>query len=106
MFFFVFFFVLIFQCVLKYKNLKVLYLHGNGIEKISEVDKLSSLPCLRSITLHGNPIEDSRKGYRQYVLSKLPLLKTFDFSGVTKSDRACAEGWSQMYKGKKKKKQS
>lgn len=79
-------------------------MHGNGIEKIGEIDKLAGLPNLRTLTLHGNPIEDPRKGYKQYVLSKLPNLKTFDFSGVTKTDRACADTWSHMSKGKKKKK--
>jgi len=92
------------ETILSYPNLKVLYLHGNGLEKLSEVDKLAGLPNLRTLTLHGNPIEDPRKGYKQYVLSKLPNLKTFDFSGVTKTDRACADTWSHMSKGKKKKK--
>ncbi|XP_066919797.1 leucine-rich repeat-containing protein 51-like [Clytia hemisphaerica] len=93
------------SCLLSFPKLKVLYLHGNGIEKINEVDKLTGLEHLRTLTLHGNPVEDSRKGgYRQYVLSRLPLLKTFDFSGVTQSDRASAHTWSQMVKGKRKKK--
>lgn len=82
----------------------MLYLHGNCIERIQEIDKLADLNELRSLTLHRNPVEDSDKGYRQYVLSRLPLLKNFDFSGVTKSDRACAETWSQMYKKKRQKK--
>ena len=89
------------KCILEYNNLKVLYLHGNALEMISEVDKLASLPNLKSLTLHGNPIEE-QKGYRQYVLSRIPLLKNFDFSGVTKSDRACSETWSQMPKRQKK----
>jgi len=92
------------KCILQFVNLKVLYLHGNSIEKISEVDKLSKLNQLKSVTLHGNPVEDSHKGYRQYVLSKLPLIKNFDFSGITKSDRACSQTWSEMYKSKSKKK--
>ena len=74
--------------MLEFPRLKILYLHGNNIEKISEIDKLVSLQNLRILTLHGNPIEDSSPNYRPYVLSRLPNLKSFDFSGVTKSDLA------------------
>ncbi|XP_075448922.1 leucine-rich repeat-containing protein 51 [Ascaphus truei] len=78
-----------------YSNLTVLNLHGNSISKLSEVDKLAALPNLKTLTLHGNPIE-GEKGYRSYVLSVLPHLKSFDFSGVTKQDRVTAEVWRRM----------
>ena len=90
------------QCILDYPNLKVLYLHGNSIEKISEIDKLSNLQHLRTLTLHGNPIEEDINGYRQLVISKLPQLRHFDFSAVTKQDRANAQTWDNMIsKGRK-----
>ncbi|KAM4849066.1 leucine-rich repeat-containing protein 51 isoform 2-T6 [Urocitellus parryii] len=76
-------------------NLSVLYLHGNSIQSLGEVNKLAVLPRLRSLTLHGNPIEEE-KGYRQYVLCTLPRITTFDFSGVTKADRTTAEVWKRM----------
>uniref|UniRef100_A0A2I3LEZ8 Leucine-rich repeat-containing protein 51 n=1 Tax=Papio anubis TaxID=9555 RepID=A0A2I3LEZ8_PAPAN len=44
-------------------NLSVLYLHGNSIQHLGEVNKLAVLPRLRSLTLHGNPMEEE-KGYR------------------------------------------
>ncbi|XP_078481874.1 leucine-rich repeat-containing protein 51-like isoform X1 [Ciona intestinalis] len=88
-----------------FKNVRVLYLHGNTIEKIHEVQKLSSLPHLRNLTLHGNPIETER-GYRQYVLSVLPGLRTLDFSGVTKQDRSGALTWSAMNKKTRRRKNS
>ncbi|XP_020647570.1 leucine-rich repeat-containing protein 51 isoform X2 [Pogona vitticeps] len=78
-----------------YYNLHNLNLHGNSIQHLSEVDKLAVLPNLRSLTLHGNPVEEE-KGYRSYVLSTLPQLKTFDFSGVTKLDRSTAAIWRRM----------
>uniref|UniRef100_A0A3P8PKZ1 Leucine-rich repeat-containing protein 51 n=1 Tax=Astatotilapia calliptera TaxID=8154 RepID=A0A3P8PKZ1_ASTCA len=70
------------------KELRVLYLHGNSIWNLSEVDKLRELQHLHTITLHGNLIETS-KGYRckNYVISVLPQLKTMDFSGVTRDER-------------------
>ncbi|CAI5773650.1 leucine-rich repeat-containing protein 51 isoform X3 [Podarcis lilfordi] len=76
-------------------NLRHLNLHGNAIQQLSEVDKLAVLPHLRNLTLHGNPVEEE-KGYRSYVLSTLPHLKSFDFSGVTKLDRTTAAVWRRM----------
>ena len=73
----------------------MIYLHGNNIYTISNVDKLSSLRKLKSLTLHGNPVEVS-PGYRCYVLSTIPQLQTFDFSGVTKEERATAATWLRM----------
>ncbi|KAM8815937.1 leucine-rich repeat-containing protein 51 isoform 2-T4 [Rhynchonycteris naso] len=60
-------------------NLSVLYLHGNSIQRLGEVNKLAVLPRLRSLTLHGNPIEEE-KGY----------------NGVTRADRTTAEVWKRM----------
>ncbi|CAK6449018.1 unnamed protein product [Pipistrellus nathusii] len=76
-------------------NLSVLYLHGNSIQRLGEVNKLAILPRLRSLTLHGNPMEEE-KGYRHYVLCTLPRITTFDFSGVTRADRTSAEVWKRM----------
>ena len=89
------------QCVLEYPNLKVLYLHGNGIEKISELDKLSGLKNLRTLTVHGNPIEDEFSGYRHYIIARLPQLKNLDFSAITKQDRASALSWVDLNKTRK-----
>ncbi|XP_072118605.1 leucine-rich repeat-containing protein 51 isoform X3 [Mobula birostris] len=44
-------------------NLQVLNFHGNQVGELFEADKLASLPHLRSLTLHGNPME-MLKGYR------------------------------------------
>lgn len=84
------------QVVTKFKNIKVLYLHGNSIESLDEINKLAALPNLITLTLHGNPIE-GEAGYRQYVLSRLPGLRNLDFSGVTKQDRSIAETWFKMH---------
>lgn len=51
------------QVLTTFFNLSVLYLHGNSIQRMGEVNKLAVLPRLRSLTLHGNPIEEE-KGYR------------------------------------------
>ncbi|KAK2140074.1 hypothetical protein NP493_6009g00002 [Ridgeia piscesae] len=44
----------------QFRNLQILYLHGNAIMKLSEVDKLIELPHLTKLTLHGNPIENDK----------------------------------------------
>ncbi|XP_062873265.1 leucine rich repeat containing 51 [Trichomycterus rosablanca] len=70
-------------------ELRVLYLHGNNVGNLSEVDKLGVLPFLHTITLHGNTMEN-KQGYRSYVISALPHLKMMDFSAITKQERAMA----------------
>ncbi|XP_035681032.1 leucine-rich repeat-containing protein 51-like [Branchiostoma floridae] len=95
--------------LLTYPNIKVLYLHGNSIENIGEVDKLPALPLLKNLTLHGNPI-DQEKGYKFYLLSLMPHLASLDFTSVSKADRATAKTWFHMYgktmKSKKRKKKA
>ena len=86
---------LLIQALLNLPNLRMLYFHGNSIGSLSQVNKLSQLSLLRTLTLHGNPIE-VEPGYKQHVLSVLPHLQTFDFSGITKSDRATADTWSKL----------
>ncbi|XP_078401140.1 leucine-rich repeat-containing protein 51 [Cetorhinus maximus] len=70
-------------------KLQILNLHGNQIGELSEVDKLASLVHLRSLTLHGNPME-LIKGYRSYLVGVIPQLKSLDYSTITKQDRSTA----------------
>ena len=42
--------------VIKYPNIKSLYLHGNSIENFNEIKKLKTMNNLRRLTLHRNPI--------------------------------------------------
>eukprot|EP00116_Pleurobrachia_bachei_P012180 sb/3472442/ len=95
------------QVILEFTNLTTLYLHGNHICNLAEIKKLSGLPHLRTLTLHGNPIEN-QEGYRHFVLSTLPTLKQLDFSSVTKQNQRDAESWKKLCSkkmkiGKKKK---
>ncbi|KAI6660928.1 Leucine-rich repeat-containing protein 51-like [Oopsacas minuta] len=91
------------KAILDYPSLTVLYLHGNDIADMKQTDNLSTLQKLRTLTLHGNPIEN-QFGYRPYTLGRCPNLKNFDFSGVTKSDWATSKTWNILYKAKEKKK--
>jgi len=67
-------------------NLRILYLHGNKINQIDEINILKPLKRLIKLTLHGNNI-DMEPNYRQIALSICSNLKTFDFSDITKEDR-------------------
>lgn len=88
----------------EFVNLQILYLHGNQINDISQIDQLVPLTRLRKLTLHGNPIENT-KGYRFLVLSKLPHLQSLDFSCVTKADKMTTGTFQKMnIWGSKKKK--
>lgn len=87
------------KVLLQYPKLKILYLHANSIEKLSEVDKLAELPELISLTLHGNHIE-SIPGYKQHIISTLPGLKTLDFIPITNQNRADARSWREMFRKK------
>ncbi|CAL1537980.1 unnamed protein product [Lymnaea stagnalis] len=89
--------------LIQFENLKILYLHGNNIGDMKEVNKLTSLKKLMKLTLHGNDIENI-KGYRFFVLATLPNLINFDFSRVTKGDRVTATTFKGFYNPDKPKK--
>lgn len=89
------------QELLDFPNLTVLYLHGNSISKIAEVDKLGKLPKLRSLSLYGNDVAFV-PGYRSYVVGRVTGLKHLDFSGITKTDLANAETFKRTFPTKKK----
>ncbi|XP_041918903.1 leucine rich repeat containing 51 [Alosa sapidissima] len=80
--------------LIELEQLRVLYLHGNSISRLGEVDKLGSLPWLHTLTLHGNTLE-TEQGYRGYVIAAVPQLKMMDFSAVTNQERRMARIWHQ-----------
>ena len=84
----------------EYTDLGVVYLHVNCIEKISQLRMLRNLPNLRKLTLHGNPVEET-KNYRYHVIEMLPTLKELDFTPITKLDRAKAKSWREIHKKKR-----
>jgi len=40
--------------------LQILYLHGNSIKDIKEIDKLAALASLRKLALHGNLMDSTK----------------------------------------------
>ena len=77
--------------------LNVLYLHGNRISRLPEVQRIARVCELRKLTLHGNPIE-SNKHYRFYVLFHCPSLQQLDFSSITKQQMTNVATWAQTYR--------
>ncbi|KOC66452.1 Leucine-rich repeat-containing protein 51 [Habropoda laboriosa] len=72
--------------ITNFLNLKIFYLHGNNISDINDVVKLKRLRSLKSLTLHGNPIENL-PFYRGYIVHILPKLSALDFSAVLSAER-------------------
>ncbi|PBC26952.1 leucine-rich repeat-containing protein 51-like [Apis cerana] len=72
--------------IVKFPNIKIFYLHGNNISNINDIVKLQKLQTLRSLTLHGNPIENLPY-YRGYIVHTLPQLTALDFSAVLSTER-------------------
>ncbi|XP_020292570.1 leucine-rich repeat-containing protein 51-like isoform X2 [Pseudomyrmex gracilis] len=81
----------------RFANLKILYLHGNKISIIADTLRLRNLHNLRSLTLHGNPIEDT-PCYRGYIVHLLPQLLVLDFSPVIAAEKkqVLPVGFSKM----------
>jgi hypothetical protein len=84
-------------------DLEVLYLHGNDIGEIKEIAKLSKFKNLRSLTLHGNPMDEVRN-YRYHILALIPSLKSLDFAAVTRQDADTAVTFSSLFLKRTKKK--
>ena len=80
-------------------HLSTLQLHANQLCRYSDIDNISTLKKLKSLTLHGNPLEE-KKHYRNYVMHSIPSVLQLDFSPVTKIDREKAHAWSLVYRKK------
>jgi Leucine-rich repeat (LRR) protein len=69
-----------------FPNITTLYLHANKITKMSDIRKLSGLTKLRSLTMYGNPVEDS-KHYHNMMLYAHPQIVQIDFCTITQRQR-------------------
>ena len=80
-------------------KLKMLYLHGNNISDLRQMAMLGWCTELTSFTVHGNPIEsrEDREStdFKWYVLAHTPMLKSLNFTGLSKADRAAAVRYRQ-----------
>jgi len=84
-------------------GLKVLYLHVNLVSDVKEVDSLGDLTELTTLTLQGNPLEDSLKpSYRYRVAAAVgPTLRKLDFSSLTVIEKDKARVWIETPRNKR-----
>ena len=78
-----------------------LLLHSNKLARLEDVDALRTLPRLRALTLHSNPLCQT-KHYRAKVLARLPRLVKLDMAPVTLADRDKAATWVNLNETAKK----
>jgi len=90
--------------LLRFMNLKALYLHGNCIRSLPAVDRLRKLPKLLSLTTNGNPIE-ANKIYRPYIIGAVPSLRSLDHSTITEDESQNAAAWFKGHIQRMKKRQ-
>ena len=72
-----------------------LLLHSNQLSRLEDVEALRALPRLRSLTLHSNPLCET-KHYRTKVIARLPQLVKLDMAPVTPADREKAATWLKL----------
>jgi hypothetical protein len=63
---------------------------------LRELEKLAHLP-LRSLTIHGNPIE-TIPNFRLYIIALLPSLKRLDSVLISKKERDNANVWINEFR--------
>lgn len=71
-------------------NLQNLILLNNQLNSVGDLEPLADIPSLIRVALVGNPV-CKEPGYRHFVISKLPKLRTLDFLRVRKIERDEAE---------------
>ncbi|RZC40850.1 U2 small nuclear ribonucleoprotein A' [Asbolus verrucosus] len=80
-------------------NLESLILTGNHLEELSDIEPLSTLEKLTTLSLLHNPIT-SKQHYRLYLIYKLPQLRLLDFRKISMREREEAKTLFKSKKGK------
>ena len=80
-------------------NLESLILTGNHLEELADLDPLSSLENLNSLSLLHNPVT-AKTHYRLYLVYKLPQLRLLDFRKIKLREKQEAKALFKSQKGK------
>lgn len=80
-------------------NLESLILTGNQIEDLGDIEPLTSLEKLTTLSLMHNPVT-AKQHYRLYVIYKLPQLKLLDFRKIKLKEHDEAKTLFRSKKGK------
>ncbi|CAD5115672.1 DgyrCDS4627 [Dimorphilus gyrociliatus] len=75
------------NCLYMLTSLKRLHLHNNQISDLeSTINEFRKMVDLEDLNLFNNPIAQER-GYKQYVIRRVPHLKLLDREEVTRKDK-------------------
>lgn len=77
--------------------MKALYLHANKLKEIGEFEKLACLTELRTLTVHGNPL-DAVPNFRLFVIGLLPTIKKLDSVLISKKELDNANVWRNTFR--------
>uniref|UniRef100_A0A182SER0 Probable U2 small nuclear ribonucleoprotein A' n=1 Tax=Anopheles maculatus TaxID=74869 RepID=A0A182SER0_9DIPT len=78
-------------------NLQSVILTGNNIQELGDLEPLTKLPCLETLSLLTNPVS-TKQHYREYVAFRFPNLRLLDFRKIRQKEREAA---NQLFKSKK-----
>ncbi|GFY67373.1 u2 small nuclear ribonucleoprotein A' [Trichonephila inaurata madagascariensis] len=78
-------------------NLDTIILTNNHIQELGDIDPLSTVKTLTTLSLIKNPVA-SKRHYRLYVVHKLPQLRLLDFRKIRMKEK---EEAAKLFKGKK-----
>lgn len=80
----------------RFAQLRSLYLHCNKIRDMEELRKIQNISKLRTLTIHGNPL-DQLPNFRTYVIAVLPNIKKLDTVLVSYKERDNAMVWTNTF---------
>ncbi|XP_035904626.1 probable U2 small nuclear ribonucleoprotein A' isoform X2 [Anopheles stephensi] len=78
-------------------NLQSVILTGNNIQELGDLEPLTKLPNLETLSLLTNPVS-TKQHYREYVAFRFPNLRLLDFRKIRQKEREAA---NQLFKSKK-----
>ena len=75
----------------KLEKLQTLFVSGNRIQELFEIEKLAELPHLLELSMMANPIA-RKPNYRMVVIKRLIQLLVFDGKEISQEERKRVEG--------------
>lgn len=80
-------------------NLESAILTGNNLQEFGDLEPLTKLEKLETISLMTNPIA-AKQYYREYLAYKFPNLRLLDFRKIKRKEREAAKNFFKSAKGK------
>uniref|UniRef100_A0A182NHF6 Probable U2 small nuclear ribonucleoprotein A' n=1 Tax=Anopheles dirus TaxID=7168 RepID=A0A182NHF6_9DIPT len=80
-------------------NLQSVILTGNNIQELGDLEPLTKLANLETLSLLTNPVS-TKQHYREYVAFRFPHLRLLDFRKIRQKEREAAKELFKSKKGK------